>query len=50
MYLLWDASNSIPPASEPLERFKWQIAFPGGIIPAEGGEMNSTGISRLYHS
>jgi hypothetical protein len=28
---------------------KWEIAVPGGIILGEGGEMNSIGISRLYH-
>ncbi len=31
------------------ERFKWEIAVPGGIIPGEWGERNSIGISRLYH-
>src|SRR6266849_4653254 len=29
--------------------FNWEMCFPGGIIPAEGCEMNSTGISCLYH-
>ena len=31
------------------ERFKWEIAVPGGIIPGEWGEKNSIGISHLYH-
>jgi len=31
------------------ERYKWEMSVPGGIIPAEGGEMNSTSISPLYH-
>ena len=28
--------------------FKWEISFPGGIIPAERGEINSIGLSGLF--